>query len=197
MNLKRFNELNQVPPAQHPPEFQMFLEICEMYLEKHGIKKPIVVELGTRLNHQKKFWVELFDAEHIGIDASVTHSTPDIVGNTHDPETMKKLKEKLNGRPINILFIDASHHYEDVKQDFEMYHPLCPDIAALHDIETGRFQNKRRRQVWRFWDELKKDACTGVGYSNFLFVSVRQHKKKIAMGIGMVIKTSGRDKRQL
>ena len=90
MNLKRFNELNQEqPPSQHPPEFQMFLEICEMYLEKHAIKKPVVVELGTRLNRQKKYWVELFDAEHIGIDASTRHSMPEIVGNTHDPETRK------------------------------------------------------------------------------------------------------------
>jgi len=163
----------------------MFLELCEMYLKKHEIKNPIVVELGVKRNKQKRFYEELLGAEHIGIDISDRSGIPDILGNTHDPETMEALKKKLQGRPINILFIDACHFYEDVKQDFEMYEPLCSDIIVLHDIML------HRREVGKFWGELRKKARKGIEeYRNFLFLSIYQHRKdNLQLGIGIIIKT--------
>ncbi len=179
MNLKLFNELwERGRPSQHLPEWQRFLELCELYLRKHDIKNPIVVELGIYNNRQKKFYEQLLRAEHIGIDASTKRSIPDIHGNTHDFETLNTLRKKLNGRLINILFIDGSHAYEAVKKDFEMYSPLCGDIIALHDIEN----NRKNREVWKFWDELKE--C-----EDFLTLSIHQHRpSKKQMGIGMIIK---------
>jgi len=60
---------------------------------------------------------------------------------------MEALKKKLGGRSINILFIDASHHYHNVRKDYELYHPLCSDIVAFHDIELGRYAKKQRGKV--------------------------------------------------
>jgi len=178
-------------PEQHGSEWLVFLEICETYLRKYKIKNPIVVELGTYNNYQKRFYEELLGTEHIGIDVKVKQH-PDIWGNTHDPKTLEMLKEKLNGRPINILFIDAYHRYEHVKRDFEIYSPLCTDIIAIHDIETRRYGNSRKYAVWRFWDELKKESFTVKGeLENFLFLSIHQHcfdGNKWEMGIGMIIK---------
>jgi len=166
----------------------MFLEICDMYLKKHGIKNPVAVELGVWKNRQKKFYEQILGAEHIGIDFSNTRSTPDIIGNTHAPETMKALKEKLNGRPINILFIDASHFYKNVSKDFKLYSPLCSDIIAFHDVESCRYLNKRpKMQVWKFWDDLKAKAAKGAKeYKDMLFLSI--YKGASNMGIGMMIK---------
>lgn len=201
MNLELLNELmGQKQPKQHLPEWLMFLEVCEMYLKKHDIKNPIVVELGAGRNRQKKFHEQLLSAEHISIDNARRWCTPDIIGNTHDPKTMETLKKKLGGRPINILFIDASHFYEDVKKDFDLYSPLCSDIIAFHDIETERHTERREAgdpvgrlaEVWEFWDDLKIAAYAGKEeYRRFLFLSIFQHRsgrKKSQMGIGMIMK---------
>ena len=179
MNLKLFNSLMEQPPAQHPSEWWAFLEICRSYLRKHPIENPIVIELGVYENKQKRFYEQFLGAEHIGIDKRSKRCTPEIVGDTHSPGVLKALKEKLKGRPINILFIDASHWYESVKKDFEMYSPLCDGIIAFHDIDLGRHRGRRaNRQVWRFWDELKakKDK-------KFSFVSLNG-----GMGTGVMIR---------
>ena len=191
MNLKLFDELWNLPPNQHLPEWKMFLEICETHLKKHEIKNSIVVELGTHGKNQKKFYEQLLGIEHIGIDIARKYR-PDIHGDTHDPRTLEALKRRLNGRPINILFIDADHNYESVKKDFEIYNPLCDGIVAFHDIETARYQLDPEIQVWKFWDELKKGSFTIKGeLENFLFLSIDQYcfdGNKNEMGIGVIIK---------
>lgn len=196
MNLKLFDEFmgKRRMPSQNYPEWLMFLEVCEIHLKKHKIEKPIVVELGSSRNRQKKFYEQLLGAEHIGIDMYIERFPPDILGDSHDPRTLKALKKKLNGRPINILFIDAAHSYKDVKKDYEMYSPLCSDIVALHDVETARYRLHSRREVWKFWDELKarsfNDSERGE-LERFLFLLIHQHRtngKKWWMGIGMIIK---------
>ena len=177
MDLKLFNELmSEGSPEQHPSEWQMFLEICEMYLRKHGIKNPVVVELGLWANKQKKFYEQLLGAEHISVDMK-KRQHPDIRGNTHDRKTLEVLKERLNGKSINILFIDACHDYESIKKDFEMYSPLCSDVIVIHDLKL------RRSGVGKFWDELK------TKHKDFLFLSIYQYREsKIQMGIGMITK---------
>jgi len=178
MNLGLFDELMKKKPEQQQSEWWIFLEICEAYLKKHEIKNPIIVELGIYDNRQKSFWEKLLMVEHIGIDISSRRSVPDILGNTHDPKTLKMLKEKLKGRLINILFIDASHNYESIKKDFELYSPLCSDIIAFHDTKL------RKREVGKFWDEMK------IKHKDFLFLSIYQHRKsRIQMGIGVMIIT--------
>ena len=179
--------------SQNLPEWKMYLNICHTYLEQHDIKRPIVVELGALFNKQKRFYEELLGAVHISIDITDQRCKPDIQGRTEDEETLNALKDRLAGKPINILFIDASHRYKSVKRDFERYHPLCSDIVVFHDIETSRGAGSSKMEVWRFWDELKElsfDAKTE--YANYLFMSIRQCRLKKnrppRMGIGMMIK---------
>jgi len=150
MNLGLFNKLMEASPLQTKDEWRIFLEICDSYLKEHKIKDPIVVELGIYEGKQKPFYEQLFGATYIGIDCYChpnKRCKPEIYGFTSNPETLKKLKEKLAGRQINILFIDANHHYKNVKKDFEMYAPLCDDIVAFHDVNYP--------SILRFWDELK------------------------------------------
>ncbi len=193
MDLRLFDKLIKKRASQQTPEWRMFLEICDVYLKAHNIKNPVVVELGVYFNQQKKFYQQLLNAEHIGIDIGLRRSTPDIHGDTHDPETLKKLKDRLAGRPINILFIDAGHSYESVKKDYEIYAPLTTDIVALHDIEPYRY--KRRggmREVHKFWDELKQASFAEKdGLNHCLLLTMGQcqfEKRRRRMGIGMIIK---------
>lgn len=185
MNMELFDELMKKKPEQQRSEWWIFLGICEMYLQRHKIINPIVVELGIYNNRQKAFYEQLLGAEHIGIDIRTRESAPDIHGNTRDLKTLGALKDRLNGRPINILFIDAGHTYESVRRDFEMYSPLCEDIVAFHDTNYGRYRRKKEnRQVWRFWDELKAESPMGVGvHKYFFFISIEK-----TTGTGMMIK---------
>ena len=64
--------------------------------------------------------------------------------NSHNLDTLNKVKRILADRPIDLLFIDGDHTYVGVKMDFEMYRPLVRKggIIAFHDIvphppETG------------------------------------------------------------
>jgi len=195
MNLLVFNELMRQEGrlAQNPPEWQLFLEFCEMYLIKNRIKNPIVVELGVLYNMQKRFYEELLGAHHIGIDSSTQRGTPDIVGFTESPKTLATLKEMLNGKPINILFIDASHRYHYVSRDFRLYSPLCSDIIAFHDVEVGRGSKRRKHDVFVLWDELRELSYSRTGkYEHTMFVEIRQcrlrKKRSTRQGIGLMIK---------
>jgi predicted O-methyltransferase YrrM len=76
---------------------------------------------------------------------------------SHNPDTLRVVREILKDRRLDFLFIDGDHTYEGVKKDFEMYSPLVRrgGIIAFHDIvehppEVGC-------EVSRFWREIKKD----------------------------------------
>jgi predicted O-methyltransferase YrrM len=47
-----------------------------------------------------------------------------ITGNSHDNNTLLRLKKLLCNDGIDILFIDGGHSYNDVIQDFNMYESL-------------------------------------------------------------------------
>jgi len=182
-------------PRQDLHEWRTFLQLCEIHLERHGIEHPVVVELGTFKNRQKKFYEQLLNAEHIGININAKHDTPDIMGDTHNPKTLNALKERLGSRDINILFIDASHTYASVRQDFDMYNPLVSDIVAFHDIETGRYEDNKNDGAWKFWNELrtaKFEETRRHVFEKFLFISIHgchfKEKRARALGIGMMIK---------
>jgi 23S rRNA U2552 (ribose-2'-O)-methylase RlmE/FtsJ len=48
---------------------------------------------------------------------------------SHEEETVRKLKDILGGGMIDLLFIDGDHRYEGVRKDFEMCSP-----SSLHPV---------------------------------------------------------------
>lgn len=199
MNLMTFKKLvKESGLKQEPSEWELFLEFCSMYLKNKKIKNPIVVELGTGDGKQKEFWEQLFKAEYISIDVARTLYDDDIQGDLCNPETLKKLKRYLKGikpgdpisshsthreRPINILFINASHIYKDVKKNYEMYSPLCNGIVALQGIETFRCTGRKSAQVWKFWDEIR-----GGAYAGPIVTIFKRRSRGAQRGIGIIVK---------
>ena len=191
MNIKKFNEIANSPRpyrallAQDIEEWKMYLEFVQGYFENRGIIKPVVVEIGIMHNAQKPFYEHLLNAEHIGIDIN-PNSAPDILDDSHRPETMQELHRLLCRRKIDLLFIDGNHSYESVKQDYDLYAPLTEHIVAFHDICATV-----NSDVQRFWQELSR----ANGYMAIAFnrcntsVSVADNKF-IDMGIGLIIKES-------
>lgn len=180
MDRKYFNnlwELNIGPPNQQIQEWYFFLEFIEAYFKNRKIMNPIVVEIGIGNNKQKKYYEKLLGAEHIGIDKRLDRRA-DIVGDTGNLTTLNCLKTMLEGRPINLLFIDGGHKYESVKNDYKLYSPLTKNIIAFHDIRC-LLSNV---EVRLFWPEV---CIIEAGSTKIEFYIKR---KGPDMGIGLLIR---------
>jgi len=163
-------------PIQNGREWLAYLEFIEAYFMNREIKKPIVVEVGAAYGHQKAFYEKLIDCEYIGID--IKHKT-DIVGDSKSPETLNRLKEKLRGRPINLLFIDGDHSYSGVKSDYEMYAPLVRNIVAFHDVIIYK------NAVAKLWNEL---IAANKEIGDKTFITIRAwHGGTFEMGTGIIL----------
>ncbi len=192
MNMKLFDELMQHPPAQHPAEWLAFLELCEIYLHKWEIKRPIVVELGILHGKQRPFYEKLFNAKYIGIDITDKRAKPEILGDSGKQETFDKLRNKLKGRKVDIFYIDGCHTYEYTKHDFYTALLVTNGIIALNDVETGRKRRVKNHQVYKFWDELREESFDqGSLYATYLFYTIHQcrfvKKRDSRLGTGVMV----------
>jgi len=178
-------------PNQIFGEWKAYLQFIQTYCIKHEIANPVVVELGAQYSRQKAHYERFLDAIHIGIDKSDALSKPDILGNTHSPETLKRLKAILgavgNGK-INILFIDATHTYVDALADYLMYGPLVSDIIAFHDI-------RHEKEIGQLWADIQ---ASEKGNPNISFISIGAWANGwCELGIGIIVKRSNDEIREI
>jgi len=78
---------------------------------------------------------------------------------SHAKETFDEVRDILEGRFVNLLFIDGDQTYFGAKQDYEMYSPLVQKggggLIIFHDIR--RYVEKPEAEVDKLWNELKKN----------------------------------------
>ena len=80
-----------------------------------------------------------------------------VLNDSTDPAVVAHVREALDGRPVDVLFLDGAHTYDGVRRDFENYSPmvraggcvLFHDIAHPDDEEPSELM-----QVERFWREV-------------------------------------------
>ena len=86
-----------------------------------------------------------------------------LQGSSYDQKTVEKARQALNGRTLDLLFIDGDHSYKGVKADFLCYRQFVRDggIIAFHDIisdYTTRLGKKTEAYsggVPEFWSQLR------------------------------------------
>jgi predicted O-methyltransferase YrrM len=134
---------------QKPAEFGALLSLVRR------LKPNVIVELGvSQGGTMYGFQRAAPNATALSIDIGSDAAT--IRRDSHDPHTLNELRRLLDGRPIDLLFIDADHTYGGVRADFEMYAPLVRSggIVAFHDILPHPAYPEF--EVHQYWQEISQ-----------------------------------------
>jgi predicted O-methyltransferase YrrM len=149
----------RIAPNQVRSELRDFLALVE------ELRPRAVVEIGTALGGTLFLLTRVAapDAVLVSVDLSSTRDLRFGGGNvaqrrplyeafavddqrvhfvaddSHDPGTRAVVERRLDGRKVDVLFIDGDHSEAGVAQDFELYRELVrPDgLIAFHDIVDG------------------------------------------------------------
>jgi predicted O-methyltransferase YrrM len=170
-----FRRAKEFASVQKRGEFSRLLWLVQ------DLRPAVVLEIGTHAGGTLYCWCRLADANAtiVSIDlpggrfgAGYTEERAQemmslfpsdgqqlhlLRADSHDPTTVEQLQSILDGRQLDLLFIDGDHTYEGVRRDFEMYSPLAAAGGAIvfHDIlDHPRFP---ACEVRRLWNEVKDD----------------------------------------
>src|SRR4029079_13310316 len=78
-----------------------------------------------------------------------------IVGDSHAPATLQRVRDALGPAPAELLYVDGDHSYAVVKADWDMYGPLVRPggLIALHDIHESALWPESQSHV--YWAEIR------------------------------------------
>lgn len=84
----------------------------------------------------------------------VDHGAEVLRGDSHDVRSLMWLRQKLDGRPIDVLHIDGDHSYVGAAMDYSMYGPLVRPggLILLHDVLNA---HNTLVDLAQLWDEIR------------------------------------------
>lgn len=94
--------------------------------------------------------------EMLKLLAPVAQTLRFIETSSYSDRAIKRLTKILDGRMIDILFIDGDHRYEGVKKDFLCYRPFVREggLILFHDIVQDKGGAAWTGGVPKLWQEL-------------------------------------------
>lgn len=139
---------------------QTHLELNELLLELEKFDIKRVLEIGVHRGGSIRVWKQVFNPELlVGVDGqiipefAIIDDVHKIEGYSQTDTVFQEVVKLLGDNLFDFIFIDGSHLYSDVKQDFELYRPLVRrgGVIAFHDVVlTGN----DTCEVYKFWNEL-------------------------------------------
>ena len=140
--------------------------------------------LNTILNKFFKFEqivvIDTFTAEISSTDLLANLKRKNLVlvcGSSNKKENLQTIKKF---QPYDLIFVDGSHEYNDVKKDLNNYCKMLSDdgILVAHDIHSLEFPG-----VNKAWSEFKRQ-------NNFSYKEFVNRKYFYVCGVGLAIKKS-------
>lgn len=158
--------------------------------------KGIIVELGTGggrvtavlaqrclTDEAKLFSVDSHEqAEHYGWDRASARALIDELGLAQYVTLIEgKTSEvaKMFSLPIDLLYIDASHQYPEVKEDVELWYPKVKvgGVISGHDFDPNCSDG---RQVMKaVFDTLLKDPFIEFHANGRIWWHIKTEKEKV------------------
>jgi len=140
--------------------------------------------LNTILNKFFKFEqivaIDTFTSEISSTDLLANLKRKNLVlvcGSSNKKENLQTIKKF---QPYDLIFVDGSHEYNDVKKDLNNYCKMLSDdgILVAHDIHSLEFPG-----VNKAWSEFKRQ-------NNFSYKEFVNRKYFYVCGVGLAIKKS-------
>jgi len=101
------------------------------------------------------------------------HGVTRVFGNSVSGEVLRKVQAGVQA-PIDMLYLDATHFYEEVKAEFDRYIELFqPTFVVLDDIHLND-------SMERFWSEVVED------YGPLAYDATAAAHREPAAGFGLV-----------
>jgi len=168
-----FDEVYDACLRELPNLLQTREEARQVYNRIFELKPSLLMEIGTGEGGSHRLWMDAApeNAEIILIDLPV--QVPEwkfkswkkwykkgqrsvLFYNSQNPETFRKVKQYLNRKELDFLFIDGDHHYECVKRDFEWYGSLVRKggLIVIHDICFKTWESFGK-SVAEWWAEFR------------------------------------------
>ena len=172
---------------QSPWELSDFIFALKKHEQDTGIELKRFLEVGFASGANNTVLHKFFEFDHIvGIDlfmssidgfnlnANMVRKNLVLISGDSTAERTLQLTEMLGS--FDLIFIDANHTYDYVKQDFENYSQYLDKggVIAFHDIDCPDWPG-----INKYWNELKE---TGK-YEMQEFVC-KGHR--LQYGIGMI-----------
>lgn len=85
-----------------------------------------------------------------------------INDSTENHKCIRRIDQLLNGRPVDLLFIDGGHTRKDARRDYDKLSPLVRSggLIVFHDIVFSTRHKKMECSVYKVWQKLKPDFET-------------------------------------
>jgi predicted O-methyltransferase YrrM len=198
--------MREVPPELPRPmvniSWTVFQKKTELNMLQDFLKNEkirTVLEIGTSYGGSALLWakmvnrfgghvycVDLFDYD----TQRQYHNTPyettitEIKGDSHSPDTVRRVISMIPNNSVDLLFIDGDHTYSGSKADYDNYAPLVRPggFIAFHDIRESESQKAQGCHVYKLWGDIKKK----FPYNEFIDPKAYEYAPAESMGIGII-----------
>jgi hypothetical protein len=136
---------------------QFVPELTQALTDVALIDPNVIVEIGCATGGTLYAWSKICrEVYGITLDECFgpvnDHGTHLFFGDSHADETRSWLTTQLDGKPVDVLFIDGDHSPSGVRADWADYSPLVRPggLVLFHDVAHTRVEP----DVVAFWQEF-------------------------------------------